>query len=261
MNYKKYLRYIPIIKRLYPSFFFKILKILDKEKIIYKFQNILLELNIYESMDRSILFFNYYENKQINFLKQKICNGNFEYFLDIGGNSGLYSLIVASLSKNIKIIAFEPIKKTFLKFKRNIKLNDFKNIKIFNFGLSNNNKELKVKAYKKNNKIQSGGFSVANSSDDLNNLHIEKAVFKNGDQLIKLVKKKIYIKIDVEGHEQFVIDGLLKLIKKNHIFLQVEIFNHNKKIIFKKLKSLNFKIISKVVDDLKIDYFFEKKIN
>ena len=259
MNYKEYLRYIPIIKRLYPSFFFKILKILDKKKLIYKFQNILLELDIYESMDRSILFFNYYENKQINFLKQKICNENFEYFLDIGSNSGLYSLIVASLSKNIKIIAFEPIKKTFLKFKRNIKLNDFKNIKIFNFGLSNGNKELKVKAYKKNNIIQSCGFGVIDANDDLNNLHIEKAIFKKGDQLIRLIKKKIYIKIDVEGHEQFVIDGLLKLIKKNNIFLQIEIFDHNKKIIFRKLKSLNFKIICKIVNDLKTDYFFEKK--
>lgn len=261
MKYKEYLRYLPVIKRLYPSFFLKIMKIFNKKKIIYKFQNILLELNLNESMDRSILFFNYYENKQINFLKQKIFNGNYEYFLDIGSNTGLYSLIVANLSKTIKIISFEPIKKTFLKFKRNIKLNNFKNIKIFNFGLSNKNKKLKVKALKKNNIIQSGGFAVANSKDDLKNLHTEKAIFKIGDQIIKLERKKIYIKIDVEGHEEFVVDGLVKLIKKNNIFLQVEIFDNNKKVIFKKLKSLNFKKIYKIIDDFKIDYFFEKKLN
>jgi len=261
MKYKEYLRYLPVIKRLYPSFFLKIMKIFNKKKIIYKFQNILLELNLNECMDRSILFFNYYENKQINFLKQKIFNGNYEYFLDIGSNTGLYSLIVANLSKTIKIISFEPIKKTFLKFKRNIKLNNFKNIKIFNFGLSNKNKKLKVKALKKNNIIQSGGFAVANSNDDLNNLYTTKAIFKIGDQIIKLEKKKIYIKIDVEGHEEFVIDGLAKLIKKNNIFLQVEIFDSNKKDIFKKLKSYNFKKIYKIIDDFKIDYFFEKKLN
>lgn len=261
MKYKEYLRYLPIIKRLYPSFFLKIMKIFNKKKFIYKFQNILLELNLDESMDRSIFFFNYYENKQINFLKQKIFNGNYEYFLDIGSNKGLYSLIVANLSKTIKIISFEPIKKTFSKLKRNIKLNSFKNIKIFNFGLSNKNKKLKVKALKKNNIIQSGGFAVANSNDDLKNLHTEKAIFKIGDQIIKLERKKIYIKIDVEGHEEFVIDGLVKLIKKNNIFLQVEIFDNNKKVIFEKLKSLNFKKIYKIIDDFKIDYFFEKKLN
>lgn len=113
MKYKERLRYLPIIKRLYPSFFLKIMKIFNKKKFIYKFQNILLELNLDESMDRSIFFFNYYENKQINFLKQKIFNGNYEYFLDIGSNKGLYSLIVANLSKTIKIISFEPIKKRF----------------------------------------------------------------------------------------------------------------------------------------------------
>lgn len=261
MKYKERLRYLPIIKRLYPSFFLKIMKIFNKKKFIYKFQNILLELNLDESMDRSIFFFNYYENKQINFLKQKIFNGNYEYFLDIGSNKGLYSLIVANLSKTIKIISFEPIKKTFLKLKRNIKLNSFKNIKIFNFGLSNKNRKLKVKALKKNNIIQSGGFAVASSRDDLKNLHTEKAIFKIGDQIIKLERKKIYIKIDVEGHEEFVIDGLVKLIKKNNIFLQVEIFDNNKKVIFKKLKSLNFKKIYKIIDDFKIDYFFEKKLN
>ena len=78
MKYKERLRYLPIIKRLYPSFFLKIMKIFNKKKFIYKFQNILLELNLDESMDRSIFFFNYYENKQINFLKQKIFNGNYE---------------------------------------------------------------------------------------------------------------------------------------------------------------------------------------
>ena len=259
MRYKEYLRYFPIIKRLYPSLFFRILKILNRKKIIYKFQNILLELDIYESIDRSILFFDYYESKQIKFLKDKICTRNFDYFLDIGSNSGLYSLIVAGLSNNIKIIAFEPIKKTFLKLKRNIKLNKFKNIKIFNFGLSNSNKKMKVRALKKNNVIQSGGFSVLNPNDNLDNLHVEKAIFKVGDQFVKLFNKKICIKIDVEGHEEYVIEGLVKLIKKNNILLQIEIFHHNKKIIFKKLRSLNLKKIYKIDDRLKSDYFFEKK--
>ncbi len=258
MNYKEYLRYFPLIKRLYPSFFFRILKIFNKKKIIYKFEDILLELNIHEPMDRSILFFHYYENKQINFLKKIICNKNFDYFLDIGSNTGLYSLIVAKLSKNIKIISFEPIKKTFLKLKRNIQLNNFKNITIYNYGLSDNNKRLKVKALKKNNFIQSGGFGVAAPNEDLSNLHIEKVMFKIGDQIINVYKKNIYIKIDVEGHENFVINGLIKLIKKNSIFLQIEVFKHNETTVFKKLRSLNFKQVNKIVDGAKTDYFFKK---
>jgi hypothetical protein len=115
---KNYLRKIPIIKRVYPSFIFKILKKIKKNKIIYKFQNIFLSLNINEPMDRSIFFFDYYENKQLNFLKSNIKNNKFDYFFDIGANFGLYSLFVANLDKNIKILTFEPIKRTFLNLKK-----------------------------------------------------------------------------------------------------------------------------------------------
>ena len=80
-QFKNYLRKIPIIKRVYPSFIFKILKKIKKNKIIYKFQNIFLSLNINEPMDRSIFFFDYYENKQLNFLKSNIKNNKFDYFL------------------------------------------------------------------------------------------------------------------------------------------------------------------------------------
>ena len=259
MKFKEYLRNIPVIKRLYPSFFFKIFKLFNKKKLIYKFENILLELNINEPMDRSILFFHYYENQQINFLKKKLYSKNFDYFLDVGSNSGLYSLIVANLLRNIKVIAFEPIKTTFLKLKKNIRLNNLQNIKVYNYGLSNNNQILKVKALIKNNYIQSGGFGVAIPNENLSNLYIEKAIFKIGDHVLNIYKKNIYIKIDVEGHENFVIDGLIRLIKKNNIFLQIEIFNNNKKIVFKKLRLLNFKKINKINDGYKTDYFFEKK--
>lgn len=124
--------------------------------------------------------------------------------------------------------------------------------------MSDNNKRLKVKALKKNNFIQSGGFGVAAPNEDLSNLHIEKVMFKIGDQIINVYKKNIYIKIDVEGHENFVIDGLIKLIKKNSIFLQIEVFKHNETTVFKKLRSLNFKQVNKIVDGAKTDYFFKK---
>ena len=118
--------------RVYPSFIFKILKKIKKNKIIYKFQNIFLIGNINEPMDKEIFLFNSYEaftwNGRIN-----IKNNKFDYFFDIGANFGLYSLFVANLDKNIKILTFEPIKRSFLNLKKNIKLNKFKNINIYNF--------------------------------------------------------------------------------------------------------------------------------
>ena len=257
-QFKNYLRKIPIIKKVYPSFIFKILKNIKKNKIIYKFQNVFLSLNINEPMDRSIIFFDYYENKQLNFLKFNIENNKFDYFFDIGANSGLYSLFVANLDKNIKILAFEPIKKTFLNLKKNIQLNKFKNINIYNFGLSNNNQIKKVKALKKNNYVQTGGFGVVNDGENTKNLHVEKAIFKIADGKFNFRKKNIFITIDVEGHEIYVIEGIQKLIRNNNVFLQVEIFKNNYNKVFAKLKSLKLRKIHEIKDDTKVDYFFKK---
>ena len=49
------------------------------------------------------------------------------------------------------------------------------------------------------------------------------------------------LKIDVEGHELFAINGLKKILSNNNIFLQIEIFNKNYKKVYKKLKTLGFK--------------------
>ena len=95
-QFKNYLRKIPIIKRVYPSFIFKILKNIKKNKIIYKFQNVFLSLNINEPMDRSIIFFDYYENKQLNFLKFNIENNKFDYFF---ATNKLYKPEFAPISK------------------------------------------------------------------------------------------------------------------------------------------------------------------
>ena len=61
----------------------------------------------------------------------------------------------------------------------------------------------------------------------MKNLHLENNIFKIGDSIIKLKNKDISIKIDAEGHEYEVLQGLKKLISYNRIFLQIEIFDKN----------------------------------
>lgn len=43
--------------------------------------------------------------------------------LDVGANTGLYSITSKALNKNAKVIAFEPVERNFEKLKRNIQLN------------------------------------------------------------------------------------------------------------------------------------------
>ena len=139
-----------------------------------------------------------------------------------------------------------------------MKLNKkLKNIKIYKFGLSNKNSQLLMRAKIRDGYIQSSGYGVVKQEDNLKNLHIEKNIFKIGDKTIKLKNKKICIKIDAEGHEHEVLQGLKSLLNYNEIFLQVEIFERNFNKINKYLKSQKFKCINAISNDGKTDHYYK----
>ena len=234
---KSILKKIPIIKRAYPSIFKKILKILKIWEINYNYFNVVFCLDINEPMDKEILFFDDYEIKQINYLIEGIKKNKIDYFIDVGANSGLYSLVLAKKFKYLKIKSFEPIQTTYLKFKKNLSLNQsINNVELFNFGLSSNDTELLMKAYKKNNYIQKGGYGVASKNEDLSNLHTEYAFFKKADDILILLNKHILIKIDTEGHEKKILDGMSRILSENKIMIQIEIFDKNFEIVDNFLK-------------------------
>ena len=252
---KKIVKKIPLIKRVYPS----IMKMFYKnKKIKFKFFDLNLEGNFSEPMNKEIFLFNNYENLQIEFLVKNIKKYDLKYFLDIGANSGIYSLIIGNKFNKIKIKSFEPVKKTITEFKNNLKLNkQLKNIKLYEFGLSNKNSRLLMKAKVRDGFIQSSGFGVVKKKDNLKNLYIEKNIFKIGDSIVKLKNKDISIKIDAEGHEYEVLQGLKNLINNNRIFLQVEIFNKNFNKTNKYLEKQKFKLLNCIYNDGKTDFYYK----
>ena len=110
-------------------------------------------------------------------------------------------------------------------------------------------------ALKRRNYIQSGGFSFNIPERKLTNEEItqyHKSII--GDKVLKFKKKKIVIKIDVEGYEDKVLLGIQNLIKYNKILLQIEIFDNNFKEINKLLLKNKFKLINKFNNTT--DYFY-----
>ncbi|MFL2886942.1 MAG: FkbM family methyltransferase [Candidatus Pelagibacter sp.] len=257
MELKKYKK-LPIIKRLYPSIVKKIYNLFGKNEIYFQYFDTRFKGNINEPIDKEIYLFNDYESEQIKILIKELNKKKYNYFLDIGANLGLYSLIVSNKFSNIKIKSFEPISNSIIKFKENIKLNpNSKNIEIFEYGLSDQNTKLLMKSYKKKNYIQLGGFGVASKGENLNNLFTSYANFRKGDEILKIENESLVVKIDTEGHEEQVINGLKKIMIKNNVLLQVEIFIKNYERVNNLLTNLNFRKVSFVKNLEKIDYFYK----
>jgi len=237
-----------IFKKFFIGIKIRFLKILKKNRGYFYVSGIKMFLDYLEPIDRELIITQRYEEKEINFLKKLYDKNTFEYFLDIGANCGYYSVKLANEFDNLKVIAFEPNKDAFTKFSNTLKVNTkLRNrIKINNFGLSNSSGQLEMTSLEKFGYLQSGGSTIINENEKkFINTRIFKCNFKIGKEVLKFKSKKLCIKIDVEGHEYNVIEGLKELLEENKVILQIEITEKSFKKTDNFLKSIGYKSFNK----------------
>lgn len=137
-------------------------------------------------------------------------------FVDIGAHYGYYSLLAANSDKNVKVISIEPVKENYNILKKNIHLNKLKNCELYNIAASDK-KEIKI--FNVTEASDSAGFYLHPNTKTKEKINIQTI---NIDEILK-GKKVDFIKIDVEGHEIKVLNGLKETLKKNkNIILLVE---------------------------------------
>ena len=158
------------------------------------------------------LNFGEYETEELSFIANYIRKHAGPEFtvLDIGGNIGWYSINLAKAFPKINIHTFEPIPKTFGYLKSNIELNNIKNVKINNFGLSDKEKDITFYYYKEG----SGNASLTNLSGSESVEEINTRVYRVDDYVSQNKLHIDFIKCDVEGAELFVFKGASATLKK-----------------------------------------------
>lgn len=136
--------------------------------------------------------------------------------LDIGANIGNHALVMSKHAK--AVFAFEPQPKVYSVLNRNISDNQITNIHALNFGLSNISGTAKMTVLDSGN---TGATSFLNSETSAPSLEAE---LRQGDQELKEsgVHHVDFIKIDVEGLEASVIDGLRGTISSTMPIIMLE---------------------------------------
>jgi len=146
------------------------------------------------------------EKDDIEFLMSNL-NGD-DVFYDIGANTGLYSIFAANKCQNCQVIAFEPYPPNISVLKENIKLNEG-NISVLDVALSNKSGKMDLSVPQKETPSHGTGSLVAQNSEST-----QSVCTARGDELIdedKIPPPNI-VKIDVEGAEPLVIDGLFNAL-------------------------------------------------
>ena len=86
--------------------------------------------------------FGNYEGFSLKIWNHLCLKVNKSYVLDVGGYTGVYSLVAASANSQINIQTYEPHPNTFKLLKKNIFSNSYKNINLNNFALSDKDEDL-----------------------------------------------------------------------------------------------------------------------
>lgn len=188
----------------------KIKRKLRKDKYTVTFEDFKMILDEHSYMDlalyKEFLEHGLYEANITRYIQKNLRPGN--TFVDIGANSGYYSLLASSLvGAGGIVISFEPHPDTFNRLLHNVKFNGIDNVKLYNIALSSYDGK--------------GKLNVSRASDGLNSLKSIPLVKEGIDVEIKRFDTICgsefvdMIKIDAEGSEWDIIDGARSSLIKN----------------------------------------------
>jgi FkbM family methyltransferase len=173
-------------------------------------------------------------------------------FWDIGSNIGLYSIYAAIIHKDITVVSFEPSTSNLKILSRNIYINNlFKKIKICQLAITKKN--FCFSQFRESRFLEGQALNTFGSSEK-KKLFDSNAYTILGVNLNFLVKNKIlevpdYIKIDVDGIEDKIIEGFDKFLyskKIKSILIEIDEQNYKQVKRIETLMKINkFKFVEK----------------
>jgi len=211
-----YLRYSPI------DFFKDFLRhgVVGHTPRFVQFTNkdgITFDLDVHECVQKAIFCFHYFEPADVagfrTFIKP---NG---VVFDVGANIGQYSLLASKLmGQTGKIYAFEPSLDIQSKLKRNIALNNFRNIEVVPCAVAASSGVMKF--YSANEVANQGVGSLMPVQEYRSNIRSNEGVDVDVVSLddfceTRNIGRVDVLKIDVEGFDLEVLKGAKKLMKNN----------------------------------------------
>ena len=194
--------YRPLKKKIFLTF-------VPSRLVVKKINTYHLILNLNKYTQFMMNYFEY-ERKNVVFFKNYIKSD--DLIVEIGAHIGFFTSLFASIAKKGQIFAFEPDLDNFHSLLSNIRLNNFDNIKPFNYAIGDKDEKKRFILNLNND----GGHMVESDNVSISNFRMSDKMIeiKKLDNLKNLFSKKISIlKIDAEGYEKNILIGAELLLK------------------------------------------------
>ena len=193
--------------------------VLKRDFVIKRIHSYRMKLPIDEKkkgIANALILFGVREEDQLMVVKNEVKRGM--VVLDIGANIGYYALLLESLvGPQGKVYAYEPSSENFSFLKDNVKLNNKESIiEVFHAGVSNkvDSKKLCISEHSNSHSFFENTLKpkyAANSSEPI----MEKVDMVDVDTIAKGKKPINFIRMDVEGYEVKVFQGMRSFIKQS----------------------------------------------
>lgn len=156
-----------------------------------------------------------FEKPTLQFIRNLLSDIDQPVMVDVGANIGNHSLDFSTYAKTV--YSFEPVDFIFEVLKKNVEQNHIKNIVLTKNALSNEEGESIIYIVPDN----IGASSLDERADGLEKIKVRKII---GDEYFnKINPDRIdFIKVDVEGHEEEALRGLMVTIKKYKPIIMME---------------------------------------
>lgn len=173
----------------------------------------LMKLDLTQFVQRFIYFTGAFDVNVLNLMESMNEENQFTVMVDVGANVGHHSLFAATKLKIPRIIAFEPVKETFNRLNSNIALNKLTPV-IETFCNAVSDIETTVELIKP--ETHNDGMNYISESMTGSNEQVKTVVLDQYCSLNNITKIDL-LKIDVEGAEVKVLNGLKEMMSHNRI--------------------------------------------
>jgi FkbM family methyltransferase len=171
-----------------------------------------------EHIQQQLFWYGHYEKSLATALKNLLKPDSI--FIDIGANTGYFTLLVERLTPQGSVIAFEPVSYLFEALQKNIEVNNAIQIRAVNAAIGERNEERKIYLSGSDNTGMSSFQKPGNYSGKdewVKVFSLDSWFQQSGLPAVDVVK------IDVEGNELAVLKGMKEIIKNNRPHILIEI--------------------------------------
>ena len=172
-------------------------------------------------IDRRMWVERAYEKEQLERLLGLARSHGCDSFIDIGANFGLYSCIFGVSGAVKAVHSFECDPRNLYHLYGHLRMNELiEKVTVYPFPLGDTEKDIMFQMASAHSTGRSHVSAVGDSEKEGTLLRQRPL-----DDVLTTNNQKLVIKIDVEGYETAVLDGMKKLLQNNKAVMQVEIFD------------------------------------